>query len=125
MLVGEGGMVVSVGVFVMVEVEDGVKVGVKVGVAVGVNVDVKVRVWVGVCVYVGVYVDGRKGVFVTVGVNVSVGVREAVLVRIMGVILPEGVKMLKVPVAVMGVSVGVRRRALGSGASCTAIQPRQ
>ena len=55
------------------------------------------------------------------------GVRETVLVRIFGVMLPEGGERLKVSVivAVIGVSVGVRWMALGSGASCTAIQPRQ
>ena len=71
--------------------------------------------------------DGRKGVFVTVGVSVTVGLREAVPVRILGVVLPVGVKKprVAVDVAVMGVLVGVELMALGSGASPTAIRPRQ
>ena len=123
--VAEGGIVVSVGVFVFVGVFEGVAVRVAVEVAVGVNVEVNVSVCVAVCVVVGVKVEGRNGVFVIVEVGVMDGVNEAVLVNILGVRLPVGVKMLKVPVAVAvrGVFVGVG--ALGSGANWTAIQPRQ
>jgi len=55
------------------------------------------------------------------------GVNEAVLVNMLGVRLPVGVMTLKVSVTVdvMGVLVGVMEIALGSGANCTAIQPRQ
>jgi hypothetical protein len=76
---------------------------------------------------VKVAVIGWKAVLVVVGVCVSVGVREAVSVRVTGVWLTVGVKMLNVPVAVevMGVLVPVGVGAFGSGANCTAIQPRQ
>jgi hypothetical protein len=54
-------------------------------------------------------------------------VEEAVSVRIMGVRLLVGVNTLRVSVivAVRGVLVWVGVGALGSGANCTAIQPRQ
>jgi len=56
-----------------------------------------------------------------------VGVSEAVSVKMPGDGLIVGVKMLKVSVAVavMGVLEGVDVMAFGSGANCTAIQPRQ
>jgi hypothetical protein len=81
---------------------------------------VKVGLAVGVCE--GVSVTGWKGVSEMVGVKVMLGVREAV-----GVWLPVAVGMLKVSVivAVGGVLVGVAVGAFGSGANCTAIQPRQ
>lgn len=112
-----------VGVFEAVGVLDGVAVEVAVEVAVGVSVGVKVNVCVAVCVTVGVKVDGKNGVFVVVGVGVS----EAVPVRIFGVVLTVGDKMLSVSVtvAVIGVFVGVAAMAFGSEANCTAIQPRQ
>lgn len=93
----------------------------------GVNVGVKVIVLVDVCVKVGETVIGWKGVLVIVAVAVSVWVSEAVPVRITGVRLPVGVKMLSVPVtvAVIGVLVGVGVLALGSGANQTAMPPRQ
>jgi hypothetical protein len=86
-----------------------------------------VVVFVAVCVKVDVDVEGWKGVFVIEGVGVMVGVSEAVSVKMMGVRLPVGVKILSVPVAVamIGVLVGVAVGAFGSGANCTAIHPRQ
>ena len=126
MTVGEGvlgGVNVAVGVLVMVGVDDGVDVRVNVGVTEG----VKVGVLVGVCVKVNVTEGGWKGVLVLVGVDVSVGVSEAASVKMPGVRLIVGVKMLNVSVAVtvMGVLDGVAAMAFGSGANCTAIQPRQ
>ncbi len=108
-------------------VDEAVGVGVRLGVDVEVAVGVKVKEAVGVGVKVGETVTGRKGVLVLVIVGVSVGVGEAVLVRIPGVRLLVGVKMLSVPVRVaeMGVLLAVGVTAFGSGANPTAIQPRQ
>ena len=126
-MVGEGvleGEAVAVGVLVFVgdgdAVGDRVGLGVMEGVRVGVNVAVLVAVYVGV--------GGWKGVLVMVGVSVSVGVEEAVSVNEMiGVRLLVAVEMVKVSVAVAMTAVfeGVGVGAFGSGANCTAIQPRQ
>jgi hypothetical protein len=128
---GEDRVEVSVNVAVLVGL-GGMKgvldaVGVKVSVADGVCEAVQVGVGVAVDVEVGVKVFGRKGVFDIVGVNVSVGVSEAVPVRISGVGLTVVVNRLSVSVIVdvIGVIEGVRLMASGSGANCTAIQPRQ
>lgn len=125
--VGDAGTKVAVDEAVLVGVC--VPVGVTVSVAVGFAVDVGLGVSEGVQVEVdvGVLVGGRKGVLVVVGVSVIVGVKDAVLVKISGAWLPVAVKMLKVSVTVdvIGVVEGVSVIALGSGANCTASQPRQ
>jgi hypothetical protein len=111
------------------DVDEAVTVGVRLGVGVDVEVadGVKVNVEVGVGVKVGETVTGRKGVLVLVTVGVWVKVGETVLVRIAGVRLFVGVKMLSVPVKVaeMDVLLAVGVIAFGSGANPTAIQPRQ
>jgi hypothetical protein len=128
---GEESVEVSVNVAVLVGL-GGMKgvleaVGVNVNVAEGVSEAVHVGVGVAVDEGVGVKVLGRNGVFDMVGVNDSVGVSEAVPVRISGVGLAVVVKRLSVPVMVdvIGVIEGVRVIESGSGANCTAIQPRQ
>jgi hypothetical protein len=128
---GEKGVDVSVNVAVLVGLGGitGVldDVGVDVRVDDGVCDTVQVGVGLAVDVVVGVNVLGRKGVFDMVGVIVSVGVNEAVPVRISGVWLAVVVNRLNVSVMVevIGVIEGVGVMASGSGANCTAIQPRQ
>ncbi len=129
------GWIVTVAVAVAVNV--GVALGGTKGVleAVGVNVLVGGGGWEAVQVGmrvreevgVAVAVEGRKGVLVRVAVRVSVGVWEAVPVRISGVWLTVAVYRLSVSVIVevMGVIEGVSEIVVESGASCTAIQPRQ